>query len=67
MNKIVEQRLKDMESKVDIKFTDKTDYVKVVRCKDCIHSDDYECTCPLGELVNNPEFFCADGERKELK
>ena len=46
------------------------DAVPVVRCKDCIHS--YEqfgflcCTCgPYEDCVVQPEFYCADGKRKE--
>ena len=42
--------------------------VEVVRCKDCIHREKYECdhikladTC-LGVW---DDFFCADGERKD--
>ena len=45
------------------------DAVPVVRCKDCIHC--YEefgllgCTCgPYDDCVVEPEFYCADGERK---
>ena len=44
----------------------------VVRCKDCIYS--YEefgflcCTCgPYVDCVVQPEFYCADGKRKENK
>ena len=40
------------------------DAVPVVRCKDCIHS----CTCgPYVDCVLQPEFYCADGKRKENK
>lgn len=47
------------------------DVVEVVRCKDCKHSkyredyDDYECEASGCGLVNNADFYCADGERKE--
>ena len=42
----------------------------VVRCKDCIHSYDdlcgLCCTCGLYlDCVVQPEFYCADGKRKE--
>ena len=46
------------------------DAVPVVRCKDCIHSYDdlcgLCCTCgPYVDCVVQPEFYCADGKRKE--
>ena len=46
------------------------DAVPVVRCKDCIHSYDdlcgLCCTCgPYVDSVVQPEFYCADGKRKE--
>lgn len=50
-----------------------SDYVKVVRCKDCKHSkyredyDDYECEASGCGLVNNADFYCADGERSETE
>ena len=45
------------------------DAVKVVRCKDCIHSYDdlcgLCCTCgPYVDSVVQPEFYCADGKRR---
>ena len=46
---------------------------EIVRCKDCKHSkyredyDDYECEASGCGLVNNADFYCADGERKESK
>ena len=48
------------------------DAVPVVRCKDCIHSYDdlcgLCCTCgPYVDCVVQPEFYCADGKRKENK
>ena len=44
------------------------DLVEVVRCKDCKHSikrseDVYECGCFCA--MTTPEFYCADGERKD--
>ena len=47
------------------------DEVKVVRCKDCKHGkyredyDDYECEASGCGLVNNADFYCADGERRD--
>ena len=48
------------------------DAVPVVRCKECIHSYDdlcgLCCTCgPYVDCVVQPEFYCADGKRKENK
>ena len=48
------------------------DAVPVVRCKDCIHSYDdlcgLCCTCgPYVDCVVQPEFYCAEGKRKENK
>ena len=51
------------------------DFVKVVRCKDCIHGKqlfaDY-VSCGISEenesgchVSHKPDWFCADGERKE--
>ena len=44
----------------------------VVRCKDCIHSYDdlcgLCCSCgPCVDCVVPPEFYCAEGKRKEDK
>ena len=46
------------------------DAVPVVRCKECIHSYDdlcgLCCTCgPYVDCVVQPEFYCAEGKRKE--
>lgn len=45
------------------------DAVLVVRCKDCIHCYDDLCglCCTHGPFVGcvvQPEFYCADGEKK---
>ena len=44
----------------------------VVRCKDCIHADDFDCPAPLptgylcqkGHGCHLGHWFCADGKRK---
>ena len=47
------------------------EYQKIVCCKDCLHWDDHveECSNPDSICFRNgwtkPEWFCADGERKE--
>ena len=45
-----------------------SDMVNVVRCKDCKHGDidpsGKVSYCLLGGL-RNPNYFCADGERKD--
>ena len=45
------------------------DAVPVVRCKDCIHSSNvlYRDYCGYLDCVVYPNFFCADGKRKEDK
>ena len=58
----------DVREKLDAGPT--VDAVSVVRCKDCIHSYDdlcgLCCTCgPYVDCVVQPEFYCADGKRKE--
>lgn len=40
------------------------DAVKVVRCKDCKHSDAYN-HCTRLSIWNKPEDFCSYAERKE--
>ena len=51
----------------DIKNAPTVDAVEVVRCKDCIHSSDvlYRTYCGYLDCVVQPEFYCADGERKD--
>lgn len=41
----------------------------VVRCKDCKHWDDEcaECKIKMGWFACGSDWFCADGERKEVK
>lgn len=46
------------------------DAVQVVRCKDCIHSDEYigDLVCSHGVCVNcevPPNFYCAEGKRRD--
>lgn len=49
------------------------DVAEVVRCKDCKHSkyredyDDYECEASGCGLVNNADFYCADGKRRDTE
>ena len=48
------------------------DAVQVVRCKDCIHADDFDCPAPLptgylcqkGHGSHMGDWFCADGEQR---
>ena len=45
----------------------------VVRCKDCIYGDDFDCPAPLptgylcqkGHGSHMGDWYCADGEREE--
>lgn len=43
-------------------------YIKVVRCKECIYNNG---ACTHSEIYDdtnyNPDYYCADGERKEQK
>ena len=44
--------------------------VEIVTCKDCKHNGTSRCKCSLcdGEVYmsyNHPDFYCADGERRE--
>ena len=47
-------------------FKNRTKYVEVVRCKDCVYNE--KAACMFSEFCNphyRPDFFCADGERTE--
>ena len=50
-----------------IHFAPTVDAVEVVRCKDCLYNENGCCT--RSELYDDtryrPDYFCADGERKE--
>lgn len=44
--------------------------VRIVTCKDCIHNGTMRCKCFMSDRneymsYNNPNFYCADGERRE--
>ena len=51
------------------------DAIHVVRCKDCIHADDFDCPAPLptgyscqkGHGTHTGDWYCADGKRKKYK
>ena len=47
-------------------FKNKADVVEVVRCKDCVYSNEKHTTCHygVGRYVK-PDHFCGYGERKE--
>ena len=40
---------------------------ELVCCKNCKYwnADDYDCNIKVGHFTATPDFFCADGERKE--
>ena len=38
---------------------------ELVRCKDCKYNDDGECIIKAGWFPTKPDWFCADGERKD--
>lgn len=57
------------DKKIECKdFICKTDYVKVVRCKDCKWWIDKVCTYSggvYGMTILNPNWFCCAGMRKD--
>lgn len=39
---------------------------EIVRCRDCKHwSPEHEGLCPYNDIFTVPDWFCADGERKD--
>lgn len=50
-----------------IKEVPTADVVEVVRCKDCIYNSNGSCTHSeiYDDLNYNPDYYCADGERRE--
>ena len=40
---------------------------KIVTCKDCKHwnEEEHDCNIKAGHFTAPPDWFCADGERKE--
>ena len=42
---------------------------EIVRCKDCINKEcfgrDGKIVCDLDGFLHDPDWFCADGERKD--
>lgn len=56
--------------KYDITQMPTIDAAPVVRCKDCkyaetVENEDIYCHSYGGVLTNNPQWFCASGERKD--
>lgn len=47
---------------------------KLVRCEKCIYGDDFDCPAPLptgylcqkGHGSHTGDWYCADGERREI-
>ena len=48
--------------------THEKDMVNIIRCKDCINKEcfgrDGKIVCDLDGFPHDPDWFCADGERK---
>lgn len=40
------------------------DMVEVVRCKDCVFRDNRDGMCEHVLQIRDPDWYCADGERK---
>lgn len=38
---------------------------EIVRCRDCIYNDDGDCIIKAGWFPVKPDWFCADGKRKD--
>lgn len=38
---------------------------ELVRCKDCVFRDDRDGMCEHVQQVRDPDWYCADGERKD--
>ena len=51
-------------------YKDKSEYVKVVRCRDCVHykATDTGCWCDMALNLNDaavtPQHYCSKGERR---
>ena len=52
---------------LDEEISPTVDGIAVVRCKNCKHWDEfgYECKAKRGWFPAKPDWFCADGERRE--
>lgn len=57
-----------------VNFAPAVDAVEVVRCKDCIHTtrsrvnpEKIICCLTLMYGTTNPDFYCANGECKEVQ
>lgn len=62
-------KLTDKEKEKFIRMLDEVptaDVIKVVRCKDCVHYNaGFECLKEGYGIEYPPDYYCADGERKE--
>lgn len=54
---------------IDIAILPAADVAPVVRCRDCRwrHDDSYPMWLPCVEVETDPDWFCADGERREVQ
>lgn len=43
------------------------DVVEVVRCKDCKKRYTWECPCQCHNIATSNDWFCPDGEPKEVR
>ena len=63
---LCQHTLQDDELKPCKSFKNKSDFVEVVRCKNCKHYDEVgECEVHPYDGRFNVNYFCADGERKD--
>ena len=61
-----------MDGEIELKtyfLARKADMVEVVRCKDCVNKEcfgrDGKIVCDLDGFLHDPDWFCADGKRKD--
>ena len=50
-----------------VAYKNKESFAEVVRCKDCVYNENGTCTHSeyFDDTKYRPDYFCADGERKE--
>ena len=58
----IESYIKGVNGSADYQWND--NHGELIRCKDCKHNDGARCDNLDLWVEDNPEWFCADGERK---
>lgn len=55
-------------TKIGIQDVSDKDFVEVVRCRDCVHFQQfrlYDGFCKIDGMLWNNDFFCANGKRAD--